>query len=626
MIEVELPDGRVLEFPDGTPPEVMTRQAKVATDEFTGRDFLRHATSGATFDFADELGGLAFGAMDQLGGTGNFWESYDRYRDAERAEMDLNREAHPVASLMSELGGGLATGVAGGAKVAGTRGGQALQQFAGQSVRNRLGAGMAAGAGGGGLQGAGMAPEASDIPLSVVQGAGIGAATGGLMEGGVAGVRRVARNLSDPVARGDRALRRGIRRGLETPDQIRAKLRKMGPNTMLADVNDGLTAELEKIAQTPGAAKTRVENRLMARNRKQLGVILEESGEGDYWGKLDELKESRSTKGKVYYDEAMAQGVRHTQELESVFNGLRATYPDFWQEAKRIGKAQFVGDGVPIPDLGRAPRLTLEGWNAVKKSLWDRGQELWRAGAKEEAHAVDAIRHRLVRELDNQNSKYKKARDFWAGTREFEDMMEDGLTFMNKNVSASKFRHIWKHLSESEKLAYSEGARQSIQDILEKAGETHNLTKFFNSPQVKYKIMTMFGRNEGARFLRKVMSEARKHTTLNKTLGNSSTAYRQALQQQDSLGPDVLAGLADFAFYGSPVGAAGGIARRAARRAGMRESTRDELSRLLTETDPAEVQRILDDIYKPGGRGGPVSPLPAAVPFISGAAGAGQQQ
>lgn len=116
MIEVDLPDGSVAEFPDGTPPDTikaalqrrfpkpMAPGPSPAQSEFdalptwqkpfkAADDLVRLAADGMTFGFADKLAGY-------MSGDGT---------EAERAKTADAMSRAGSAGLAAELGGGLAT-------------------------------------------------------------------------------------------------------------------------------------------------------------------------------------------------------------------------------------------------------------------------------------------------------------------------------------------------------------------------------------------------------------------------------------------------------------------------------------------------------------------------------------
>lgn len=107
MIEVEGPGGVVVEFPDGTPREVMSSamqkkfggggQDRPWYSKFgsAADDMARIAANGMTFGYADKLAGWA-------GREGT---------EAERAKTEAARSRAGSAGVAADLGGGLATGM-----------------------------------------------------------------------------------------------------------------------------------------------------------------------------------------------------------------------------------------------------------------------------------------------------------------------------------------------------------------------------------------------------------------------------------------------------------------------------------------------------------------------------------
>lgn len=142
MIEVELPDGSIVEFPDGTPPNVMrtalirASQTNVAVDPATNQpagvpEFKPvgvdnyNPTTGLVGPDYGKAGSAAMGASDAV--TFSFGDELASYvgsaisgqpRDKVLAEMRGNaaqaQEQNPGSYLAGQVGGGLAQGVATG--------------------------------------------------------------------------------------------------------------------------------------------------------------------------------------------------------------------------------------------------------------------------------------------------------------------------------------------------------------------------------------------------------------------------------------------------------------------------------------------------------------------------------
>jgi hypothetical protein len=292
MIEVELPDGTIAEFPDGTAPDVMKQalqkrfgapqqaaQQPVQPQQapalsYQGGTF-RAATEGSHAGlmggFDDEItaGMLApiDAAVDWFKGDGfDMGKAYTRKQQALDAQKGARRAEHPVASLGGEVAGGLALG--GGAAKAGlTTAGRAIPMLSKAAPRTAatLGA-VGEGAAYGGLYGAGEA-----APDERLQGAGVGAAIGGLAGGalqtaGNALATRSARKAaavatpaSDDLKTASQSLyraseREGVRYGAQPIQKLGANLKmaagklndRLRPKTagFIDDIDDRFTGDM----------------------------------------------------------------------------------------------------------------------------------------------------------------------------------------------------------------------------------------------------------------------------------------------------------------------------------------------------------------------------------------------
>jgi hypothetical protein len=189
MIEVEAPDGTVIEFPAGTSDDTIKRvmrqnypvqDQQPADDNTLRRGAFGSASdslaSGMMFGFDDEIGAGMVAPIKALVEGTSIGDAYRTARDANRAQKARNREENPVASTVGEVAGGLALGgnlAKGGLTLAGRN----------VPVIGRTGAAGAEGAAYGGLYGAGNADD-GDRLAGAATGAAVGGLTGGILERG----------------------------------------------------------------------------------------------------------------------------------------------------------------------------------------------------------------------------------------------------------------------------------------------------------------------------------------------------------------------------------------------------------------------------------------------------------
>ena len=116
-MEIELPNGTVLDAPDGLSPEqvkalVQNYQKGAAAPKVGGATALgRGAAQGATLGFGDEIEGVIQAAIPVAGDKGTFWERYAKWRDASRADNDAAEKQHGKLYLAGNVAGGIAPGL-----------------------------------------------------------------------------------------------------------------------------------------------------------------------------------------------------------------------------------------------------------------------------------------------------------------------------------------------------------------------------------------------------------------------------------------------------------------------------------------------------------------------------------
>jgi hypothetical protein len=255
-IEVEAPDGSIVEFPDGTPDDVMaaamrkafggpeqpSAPAAVARNPVTGRpvepisvdtstgplqaadDIARLAANGLTFGYADKIAGA-------LGGDGT---------DAERARTEEARQRAGSAGTVAEIGSAAAIPIGAGnagLTLAGRFGTGAMKGLGGLAARSAL---MGAeGAGYGALTAAGNDQPIDDgALLGAIFGAGGNVAAEGIGKGLGWLASNVGRpappTMADVAAARDAAYQAADDAGvIFTPDGLRRV--RNGLNDRLAD-------------------------------------------------------------------------------------------------------------------------------------------------------------------------------------------------------------------------------------------------------------------------------------------------------------------------------------------------------------------------------------------------------
>lgn len=319
MIEVEAPDGTIVEFPDGTPDAVMEKAmreayggpqeaAKPGSGAFGAAG--QQLKSGAFFGFDDEIGAGMMApihaGMDWMKGEGfDMGRAYTRLQKQLDDEKQMRRQAHPVASAVGDIAGGLGLG-AGAAKA-----GLSLAARPGTSVMGAAGRGAVEGAAYGGLYGAGEARPGERL-LEAGKGAGFGAAAGGLL-GGIGGA----------------VSRRGAQAAAPSTDDLAAASNRLYRAADQAGITVKAPA-FNRLSQNVEAAAGRLNKDLRPNTAGIVDDVLSMKGRNISLQELDEL---RQVVGQSMA-KAQPQDVRTLQRIKDVIDGF----------ADNIRPGDFTGD------------------------------------------------------------------------------------------------------------------------------------------------------------------------------------------------------------------------------------------------------------------------------------------
>jgi hypothetical protein len=391
MIEVELPDGTVIEFPDDTAPETMKSVAQKAagskapaasggrgsldvlnemvlgkhapTAEQPGiaRSALEGFSQGATFGFGDEMKAAVRGGIDSLRTGEPFGEAYDAWLGQTRGDLDAAREAHPVAAYGAEIGSAMLA--PGGAM----KGGATL---AGKAARGAV-AGGAAGAAYGFGAGEGGAVERAKS--AAVSGA-VGAAGGALAPVAVRGVEKLAdsralRKAVDvaadtaPTPAANKAASRALYKGMEQRGVVfgdDASVRLLGG--LVEDLgprfdSDVAPKTMRKVAGLADKAENGLSLNGLMNTREKLGTI-----------GLDLGSEGAAAKAALSRIDTFIDGILDTDAAGDVV-GLGADWKQarkLWKQAKNSERLQAVIDNAA---LAENPALSIQnGFRAILRN------------------------------------------------------------------------------------------------------------------------------------------------------------------------------------------------------------------------------------------------------------------
>lgn len=545
------------------------------------------AAQGATFNFADEMAGLV----------------NPRYRDVMRGATQEFARQNPMGAAGLELAGGLATAPLTGPLSFGrgiTTTGKIL----------RTGGDIAAQ---GALAGAGAADE-GDRLAGAAEGAAMGAAVGGganvagrmirsgiitpamsrLPEGlmGIAPETLGGYNVRPDYARErlaellERDAQARIMMGVEPGQEAvmsAARLRKLGPEAPIASTGSNTLAEIDMLANLPGAAGRKLEMQQRRVAEKRGGAITKtaERVTGVVQSADDELvnlaKRQADAAGPLY-DKLRTVTFPIDEELQNILGRARLDLGAAQRTATRRGEPQ-----VALRQLKQGDQLPFAAADQLKRSLWDKAKTARRKGANNEAADLDQLRLDLVKKLDSLSPDYAKARETFAGFGELETAVELGQSALSE--TAESLSKLTKDFTPSELEAFRVGAVDSLRQVAgSQAGQTR-LLNMYKEPELKGKIQAIFG-NDFREFQRMILAQEQLKKLERIGGDRGSQTFKRLAQAQDQ--KDTFDFVQASQAATNPVGFVQGLQQKVTQY-GMPEQQRNKLAKLLMLRDqPAQ--------------------------------------
>lgn len=591
---------------------------------------------GASLNFSDEIGAvLGQGDFDAVADTLNEGQAKIAKRDnrvppEEVSGYDINlsqirqpinefRQEKPFQAMGYEtLGAGGAALATGGATNL-IRGGQTLGRMASAvpsiSRAKQAGiGGVVAGVGGG---------ETAEERL-------IGGGVGGV---GGFGVQKILDMASTPVKnltqrlqsnrkvtkegrnQARRLLKDAIESDLTTPEEAITYVANMqGKDVTLADIGSNTRVLIDALATLPGPAKERasryLRQRMEGRPARLTGILQEAFGsKSRFYDDFAALKSARGKSADILYGQANKVNIPMNDNLRAFFQSDAAQ--EAYQRALRIARNEDAGSGMDKfriaesgdilgPDGVKVSEINTRFLHFMKMGMDDLAfPKIPSQGiGAAETQSIRNVRNDFISEIDSANPIYARARSLYAGDSRMMDSLKRGREFLN--ADPDELAAEIATYSKSEKEAFRLGSMHALQDQLERSPETANVAQnMLKSPKRKMLLRQTFDGPDAEDNYQGFMANLGREADMARVEQagmNSATAQRQeviGLLKSESAMPGVPTSLQDLLATGL-------------RDEGLNlqenrlRATADELARMLTETDPAALQKILRELQ--GGR------------------------
>jgi len=466
--------------------------------------------------------------------------------------------------------------------------------------------------------------------------AGIGAGTAlvvmplvkGLSMAGGAMYRGIVKSIFDnPQRLGTDEARTLIKQALVSDvggvdEAIKYVLERQGKSYALADIGPNTRAYLDAANTIPGPGKQQAKKFLEDRDKGILSRLTSDlqvafGSKAAFFDEFNALKTARADLGGKLYERALKKDVPVTPELTQLFE--RPSVQDAYNRAKRIASeatiklpdVKIVGGKLQTADGKSVTDINTTFLHYMKMGLDDvlfNGKSPTSGIGSTELEKIKGTRIEFLDQIDAANPTYKNARRVWASDTAVLNAMEDGRTALNKSASdVDILLQDMSTMTKSEIEGLRLGVMQNLMDRLGGAqvgatvvGPTGNpALKIINDPKNLRVLRATFPKDQAGdqafeKFMKNMKTEVEMKSTSKQVLQGSQTAERtQAIQ-------DVKAG--GKAAREMPVMSVQGILIRALQRDyaqlgdAQTRAVADEMTRILTTTDPKKLQRVSKEL------------------------------
>jgi len=531
----------------------------VISDSDTFLNNLRLVGQGASLGLADEIVGAGRGVYDSLTSDIPMKKAIDQGIDAERKNIKQFRGQYPKRAFALEMGGGLATGGLGAARVGALKAGQTLgrKMINSSKVGIPLGAASGAGYSEGGFDEEGLKSRGLGSSIGATTGLAFGTAIPLVTKIGTGIAKSVGRLLpkgAEYQAKG--WMRNAAEQDGLTADAAKKAMDKMPEEAMIADVGGEEIKGLARNAATRFGGKEAAERlgqRQDAQGYRIAGSVDKNLSDTPLEDFIEETTKQRRLTANKNYAEVYSKEMPLNEGMKNLLQNKQ--FQKVYEKAR--GLAEY--EGVNLPDAFQATgkgavfaKPDVRTLDYMKQALDDQINRLYRKGANTEAGKAKELRNNLRDLMDEAIPEYKKARSVYAGYAAAEEAAEVGRKFITSptKVSPKVLNKMGEHEKEALKIGVADALRNKILSTQDGADV---VKKIFGNKLARQRLEQIWGdKNKFANFEQTMKNEAKMHDTYSRINVGSRTGL---ISKDDETFKKAADGIGDAmnVFSGNPI-------------------------------------------------------------------------
>ena len=646
-VRIQAPDGTVVEFPDGTPDNVM---ADAMRKTFGGPETASTRPQGRHLSFEEgqrelekerlsggrgEVGALLSGAIGDLpivgptllggaqraaAGLASVFDGEDYSANLKQAQgiTDTAQEQNPFARMAGSVAGNIGAMAGLGSTALGAR----ALGITGPSLLGR--AGMSA-LSGGAISGADTAIRGGDTE-DIVNNTAIGGGVGGAIPLVGAGLSAAAKGISEQVYPWVNALRNPSGEAQRRVGMAMSRDATANPGMVLNQADEAVAAanNIPLVNADRGGETTRALARSVANQNPEARAIIENTASDRFGAQSVRASElvKRVAGGNaddIAYQESLKAAARAANKpaYDAAFNAPQAqqVFTPRLQELMQSPSFRKAVDKVPTRSADRAAvdgfkeignpfsknsqgsyvlRRNADGtlvtpslgfWDQVKINLDSQIGTARRAGDNPRVSDLMGLKKALTDELDGIVPTYKDARAGAAAFFGAEDALDAGRKFANTPRLVPEAQKAFQSFKPAEKKAFATGYASELIDKIKASGDRTNvINAVFRNQAARESMELVFGPQK----MREIEAYVRVEDLVDRlrgAMGNSTTA-RQLVELGIGAG-------GGFALSGDWTGAIGGaLLAKGGRYVGQKADAKvmESVAKLLTSNNPQALQ------------------------------------
>lgn len=301
--------------------------------------------------------------------------------------------------------------------------------------------------------------------------------------------------------------------GDDVMDNLGKTLKQRGPDSMIIDLHEGLSARAFDAAKKDYDTYAIVKNRLGARQdeiaRRVNDGITKVLGPKVNTNDLkQEIINKAQEKAGPLYERAKAMPIAKTAQEKL---SLLQKRPAFRKSSDKAMERVLNDVDPKILASKSSPQLDMRLLHKAKEVLDDKINSAAIKGERGYSRELMNVKKELLDVLETSSPEYAKARNLYRSELEIGDALDHGKKALEKTVDLDMIKSQLAGMGSLERDAFRKGVREQIEHESKNANNPeHSLLSLFNTQNTQEKLQHIYSKDQAAQLMKMLRAEAEK--------------------------------------------------------------------------------------------------------------------